>query len=40
MAEVSAVVNALISGEPEMAIAMYGRVTRRWRVLAALERAS
>ena len=40
VAEVSAVVSALISGEPEMAIAMYGRVTRRWRALAALERAS
>ena len=40
VAEVSAVVNALISGEPEMAIAMYGRVTRRWRALVALERAS
>ena len=40
VAEVSAVVNALISGEPEMAIAMYGRVTRRWRALTALERAS
>jgi hypothetical protein len=40
VAEVSAVVSALLSGEPEMAIAMYGRVTRRWRALAALERAS
>jgi hypothetical protein len=40
VAEVSAVVSALISGEPEMAIAMYGRVTRRWRALAVLERAS
>jgi hypothetical protein len=40
VAEVSAVVSALLSGEPEMAVAMYGRVTRRWRALAALERAS
>ncbi|HEY1344871.1 MAG TPA: hypothetical protein VGF54_07800 [Streptosporangiaceae bacterium] len=40
VAEVSAAVSALISGEPEMAIAMYGRVTRRWRALAALQRAS
>jgi hypothetical protein len=40
VAEVSAAINALISGEPEMAIAMYGRVTRRWRALAALQRAS
>ena len=40
VAEVSAVISALLSGEPEMAIAMYGRVTRRWRALAALERAS
>ena len=40
VAEVSAAISALASGEPEMAIAMYQRVTRRWRALAALERAS
>jgi hypothetical protein len=40
VAEVSAAVSALACGELEMATAMYWRVTRRWRVLAALEHAS
>jgi hypothetical protein len=40
VAEVSAAINALTSGELEMATAMYWRVTGRWRALAALERAS
>jgi hypothetical protein len=40
VAEVSAVINALTSGELEMASAMYCRVTGRWQALAALERAS
>jgi hypothetical protein len=40
VAEVSAAISALTSGELEMATAMYWRVTRRWRVLAALEHAS
>lgn len=40
VAEVSAVVSALATGELEMAIAMYRRVTGRWRELAALEHAS
>jgi hypothetical protein len=40
VAEVSAAISALTSGELEMATAMYWRVTGRWRVLAALEHAS
>jgi hypothetical protein len=40
VAEVSAVISALGRGELELATAMYRRVTRRWRVLAALEHAS
>jgi hypothetical protein len=40
VAEVSAAIRALTSGELEMATAMYWRVTGRWRVLAALEHAS
>lgn len=40
VAEVSAAINALTSGELEMAAAMFWRVTGRWRVLAALEHAS
>ncbi len=38
--EMAAVVRALAGGELELATAMYQRVTRRWRPLAALERAS
>jgi hypothetical protein len=40
VAEVSAAISALTSGELEMATAMYWRVTGRWRALAALEHAS
>jgi len=40
VAEVSAAIGALTSGELEMATAMYWRVTGRWRALAALEHAS
>jgi hypothetical protein len=40
VAEVSAAIGALTSGELEMATAMYWRVTGRWRALAALEYAS
>jgi hypothetical protein len=40
VAEVSAAINALTSGELEMATAMYWRVTGRWRALAALGQAS
>lgn len=40
VAEVSAAMGALASGEPEMATAMYRRLTRRWGALAALEQAS
>jgi hypothetical protein len=40
VAEVSAAVGALASGELEMSTAMYRRVTGRWRALAALEHAS
>jgi hypothetical protein len=40
VAEVSAAIKALTSGELEMATAMYRRVTGRWRALAALEHAS
>jgi hypothetical protein len=40
VAEVSAVISALGRGELELATAMYRRVTRRWRELAALEHAS
>jgi hypothetical protein len=40
VAEVSAAISALASGELEMATAMYRRVTRRWQALAALQRAS
>jgi hypothetical protein len=40
VAEVSAAIGALTSGELEMATAMYWRVTGRWRMLAALEHAS
>jgi hypothetical protein len=40
VAEVSAAISALTSGELEMATAMYWRVTGRWRMLAALEHAS
>jgi hypothetical protein len=40
VAEMAAVVRALAGGELERATAMYQRVTRRWRPLAALERAS
>jgi hypothetical protein len=40
VAEVSAAIRALTSGELEMATAMYWRVTGRWRRLAALEHAS
>ncbi|HKA97010.1 MAG TPA: hypothetical protein VKD66_12160 [Streptosporangiaceae bacterium] len=40
VAEVSAAIRALTSGELEMATAMFGRVARRWQALAALERAS
>lgn len=40
VAEVSAAISGLTSGELEMATAMYWRVTRRWRVLAALANAS
>jgi hypothetical protein len=40
VAEVSAAIRALTSGELEMAAAMLGRVTGRWQVLAAMEHAS
>ena len=40
VAEVSAAISALASGELELATAMYRRVTRRWQALAALQRAS
>jgi hypothetical protein len=40
VAEVSAAIRALTSGELEMATAMLGRVTDRWQELAALEHAS
>lgn len=40
VAEVSAAMAALASGELEMATAMYRRLTSRWQVLAALEHAS
>jgi hypothetical protein len=40
VAEMTAAVRALAAGELELAAAMYRRVTRRWRRLAALERAS
>jgi hypothetical protein len=40
VAEMAAAVSALARGELELASAMYRRVTRRWRPLAALERAS
>ncbi|HEY6275542.1 MAG TPA: hypothetical protein VIX86_04350 [Streptosporangiaceae bacterium] len=40
VAEMSAAVNALARGEPELATAMYRRVTRRWQPLAGLEHAS
>jgi len=40
VAEVSAAIGALTSGELEMATAMFGRVARRWEALAALENAS
>ena len=40
VAEVSAAINAITSGELEMATAMFGRVARRWQALAALENAS
>ena len=40
VAEVSAAISALASGELEMATAMYCRVTGRWRALADLEHAS
>jgi hypothetical protein len=40
VAEVSAAVSAVARSEYELAIAMYERLQRRWRGLAALERAS
>ena len=40
VAEVLAAIGALASGELEMAIAMYRRLTSRWRTLGALEQAS
>jgi hypothetical protein len=40
VAEMSAAVGALLRGEPELASAMFRRVTRRWHALQALERAS
>lgn len=40
VAEVSAAIGALASGEMEISIAMHLRVTDRWRALAALERAN
>ena len=40
VAEVSGAVSAMARGEYELAIAMYERLQRRWRGLAALERAS
>jgi hypothetical protein len=40
VAEMSAAIRALTSGELETAAAMCWRVTGRWRVLAGLENAS
>jgi hypothetical protein len=40
VAEMSAAIRAMTSGEPEMAAAMCCRVTGRWRALAGLENAS
>lgn len=40
VAEMAVAMSALAGGELELATAMYQRVTRRWRPLAALERAS
>jgi hypothetical protein len=40
VAEVSAAIRALTSGELELATAMFGRVASRWQALAALENAS
>ncbi len=40
VAEVAAAVRALEMGEPELAVAMHRRVTRRWWAVEALSRAS
>jgi hypothetical protein len=40
VAEVDAAVRALEMGEPELAVAMHRRVTRRWWAVEALSRAS